>query len=138
MKQNPNFNTLLDPKCDWALRHLDSFPVEINTADYYTLLRIPGIGVISAKRIISARKYCHLQFEHLKKLGVVLKRARYFITCDGKYYDTIKHFSDDFIEQNLLFLERNSLPVSSYIQTSLFSASEPNRFDKLKVLTGNL
>lgn len=137
-EQNPNFNTLLDPKCDWALRHLGSFPVEINTADYYTLLRIPGIGVISAKRIISARKYCHLQFEHLKKLGVVLKRARYFITCNGKYYDIVRNFNNGFIEQNLLFLERSSLPMPSYVQTSLFDNAEPNRFDRLKVLTGNL
>ena len=137
-EQNPNFNTLLDPKCDWALRHLDSFPVEVNTADYYTLLRIPGIGVISAKRIVSARKYCHLQFEHLKKLGVVIKRARYFITCDGKYYDTVRNFNNGFIEQNLLFLERSSLPMPAYVQTSLFDNSEPNRFDRLKVLTGNL
>lgn len=137
-EQNPNFNTLLDPKCNWALRHISSFPIEINTADYYTLLRVPGIGVISAKRIISARKYCNLQFEHLKKLGVVLKRARYFITCNGKYYDTIKHFSEGLIEQNLLFLERTDLPVPSYIQTSLFNSSEPNKFDRQKVLTGNL
>lgn len=105
-EQNPNFNTLLDPKCDWALRHLEQFPVEVNQADYGTLLRVPGIGVISAKRILRARKDCHLQFEHLKKLGVVLKRARYFITCNGKYYDTISKFNDGFISENLIYLER--------------------------------
>ena len=105
-EQNPNFNTLLDPKCDWALRHLEQFPVDINRVDYATLLRVPGIGVISAKRILRARKDCHLQFEHLKKLGVVLKRARYFITCDGKYYDSIQKFNDGFISENLIYLER--------------------------------
>ena len=80
-ESNPNFNTVLDPKCDWALRHLEQFPVEINQANYYTLLRVPGIGVISAKRIIQARRSFLLNFDQLKKLGVVLKRARYFITC---------------------------------------------------------
>lgn len=105
-EQNPNFNTLLDPKCDWAIRHLESFPVEINLADYSTLLRVPGIGVVSAKRILRARKNCNLQFEHLKKLGVVLKRARYFITCGGKYYDKISKFNDGFISENLIYLER--------------------------------
>ena len=75
--EHPNFNTLLDPKCDWALRNLDKFPIEINTADYYTLLRIPGIGVISAKKIITARREFLLDFESLKKLGVVLKMSNY-------------------------------------------------------------
>lgn len=105
-ENNPNFNTLLDPKCDWAIRNLQNFPIEVNSADYATLLRVPGIGVISAKRILQARKTCHLQFEHLKKLGVVLKRARYFITCNGKYYDTIQKFNDSFISENLIYLER--------------------------------
>lgn len=70
---HPNFNNILDPKCDWALRHLDKFPVEINKADYFTLLRIPGIGVISAKKIIRARRSFALDFKALKSLGVVLK-----------------------------------------------------------------
>ena len=83
-EQNPNFNSLLDPKCDWAIRHIDKFPVDINKADYFTLLRVPGIGVISAKRIVRARSQFHLKFEDLKRFRVVLKRARYFITCDRK------------------------------------------------------
>jgi len=82
--QKPNFNVLLDPKCDWALRHLGQFPVEINTASFETLLRVPGIGTKSAMRIVNARRYSHLDFPHLKKIGVVLKRAHYFITCLGK------------------------------------------------------
>ena len=136
-EQNPNFNTLLDPKCDWAIRHLENFPVEVNSADYATLLRVPGIGVISAKRILRARGNCHLQFEHLKKLGVVLKRARYFITCDGKYADSIAHFDQGFISENLLYLERKLLPTPSYVQTSLFDELEPTKSDKIKCLTGN-
>lgn len=83
-ESQPNFNELLDPKCDWALRHLEHFPVEVETASYATLLRIPGIGPKSASRIIHARRYGRLNFESLKKMGVVLKRAHYFITCGGR------------------------------------------------------
>lgn len=103
---NPNFNSLLDPKCDWAIRNIENFPVEINNADYFTLLRVPGIGVISAKRIIMARRNFNLNFENLKGLGVVLKRARYFITCNGKYFDRIKTFNPNFIMTNLMQLEK--------------------------------
>lgn len=111
-EEHPNFNPLLDPKCDWALHHLEQFPIEIQTANYHTLLRVPGIGVISAKKIILARKEHHLTFTHLKKLGIVLKRARYFITCNGKYYDNIQTFNDKFIQTNLLYSERQSIPYS--------------------------
>ena len=62
MKKRPNFNVLLDPKCDWALQHLEQFPVEINKADYHTLLRVPGLGVNSARRIVAARKYGNLTY----------------------------------------------------------------------------
>ena len=79
----PNFNPLLDPKCDWALRHLERFPVEINQASFEELLRVPGIGTKSASRIVNARRFGSLDFSHLKKIGVVLKRAGYFITCGG-------------------------------------------------------
>ena len=82
--ERPNFNEQLDPKCDWALRHLELFPVEVNSVPFDMLLRIPGVGPTSARRIAAARKYEGLTFEHLKKMGVVLKRAHYFITCSGK------------------------------------------------------
>ena len=75
----------IDPKCAWALDHLDNFPVEVNTAPYETLLRVPGIGVKSAKRIVAARKTSALDEEALRRLRVVLKRARHFITCKGRY-----------------------------------------------------
>ncbi len=81
----PNLPFDLDPKAAWALRHLDRFPVEVNTADYETLLRVPGIGITYAKRIIQARRLHTLSHELLRKIGVSLKRARYFITCNGKY-----------------------------------------------------
>lgn len=85
-EENPNFDELLDPKSGWAIRNIDKFPVEINKADYFTLLRVPGIGVKSAQRILQARKVTVLGFDDLKKLGIVLKRAKYFITCKGKYF----------------------------------------------------
>ena len=81
---HPDFNPVLDPKCNWAINHMEQFPVEINRAPYEMLLRVPGIGVKSAMRIRSARRYAKLDFDALKKLGVVLKRARFFIVCNGK------------------------------------------------------
>lgn len=99
-EKRPNFNVVLDPKCDWAVNHLERFPVEIMRADYYTLLRVPGIGVKSAKRITSARRYNNLNFESLKKMGVVLKRAAYFITCNGKTMFPL-NMNQDFIARSL-------------------------------------
>lgn len=103
-EKRPNFNLLLDPKCDWAVRHLEKFPVEVMTADYYALLRVPGLGVTSARRICRARRYGRLQFDDLKKMGVVLKRAMYFITCQGKVYMPFK-MQESFITTNLLGLK---------------------------------
>ena len=119
---HPNFNVLLDPKCCWALNHLDIFPVEVNQADYYTLLRVPGIGCKSAARIVKARRTGNLRFEDLKKIGVVLKRALYFITCGGRMmYRT--RIDQDYITRNLLNT-RERLPEGAdgmtYRQLSLF------------------
>jgi predicted DNA-binding helix-hairpin-helix protein len=75
----------LDPKCAWALNHLDRFPVELNRADYETLLRVPGIGVRSARKILAARRYGKLHLDDLKSLNLVMKRAGWFITCNGRY-----------------------------------------------------
>ncbi len=116
---NPNFNLLLDPKADWALRHLEEFPKEINTCSYNDLLKIPGIGVTSAKRIISSRKYFKISFNDLQKMGIVLKRAKYFIVCDGKYFVNNLCFNRSFIESNLV-LEDNLLTSLKGEQLSLF------------------
>jgi len=97
---NPNFHLELDPKSDWALRNLHVFPVEVNQADYRVILRVPGIGVRSARKIVMARRFHSLDFEDLKKIGVVLKRARYFITCRGKYYGGIP-FQENSIREKL-------------------------------------
>lgn len=121
-EERPNFNVFLDPKCDWALRHLELFPVEVNRADYRTLLKVPGIGTKSASRIVKARRMGNLDFDALKKIGVVLKRALYFITCNGKMMYPVK-IEENFITRNLLNLDEK-LPVRddgiNYRQLSLF------------------
>lgn len=127
-EKRPNFNILLDPKCDWALQHLEQFPVEINRADYHTLLRVPGIGVNSARRICGARKTARLGFEDLKKMGVVLKRALYFITCSDKMMYPTK-LEEDYITRNLLSIHEK-LPFDqsgiTYKQLSLLDDSTEN------------
>lgn len=105
--QNPNFNVLIDPKADWAIRHLEEFPKEINTCSYNDLLKIPGIGIKSAKRIISSRKHFTIHLEDLKRMGVVLKRAKYFILCNGKYVTNRDLFNQKFIEKNIILEEKN-------------------------------
>jgi putative DNA modification/repair radical SAM protein len=122
-EERPNFNVLLDPKCNWALGHLDVFPIEINKADYYTLLRVPGIGVKSAQRIVKARKTGILRFEDLKKIGVVLKRAIYFITCNGQMMYPVK-IEENYITNQLVSIKER-LPFgidgsATYQQISLF------------------
>ena len=87
--KNPNFDINFDPKTTYALNNIDHFPVEINRAPYETLIRVPGIGIRGARKIVSARRINFLDFHDLKKLGIVLKRAQYFITCKGKYYGSV-------------------------------------------------
>lgn len=121
-EKNPNFNVLIDPKCNWALEHLEFFPVEVNLADYRTLLRVPGIGYKSAERIVRARRMGKLDFSDLKKMGVVLKRAIYFITCNGKMMYPTK-LEQDYILRNLLSVG-DKVPIEiremGYQQLSLF------------------
>ena len=121
-EKHPNFNVFLDPKADWALQHLELFPVEINKISYDMLLRVPGIGVKSAQRIVRARRNGNLDFEHLKKIGVVLKRALYFITCNGKMMYPTK-IEEDYITRNLMNVKER-LPFDAdgvtYKQLSLF------------------
>lgn len=100
-KKNPDLDTRLDPKANWALNNLKFFPVEVNKADYEMLLRVPGIGIKSARRIVKARRTGSLDYYDLQKFGTVLKRARYFITCNGKYYGGIP-FREDIIKERLL------------------------------------
>lgn len=121
-ENRPNFNVLLDPKCDWALGHLELFPMEINKVEYKKLLRIPGVGVKGAQKIARARRNGNLNFQDLKKLGIVLKRAVYFITCNGKMMYSMK-VEEDYITRNLLSV-KEKLPLQigdiTYRQLSLF------------------
>ena len=116
---HPDFDPLVDPKCSWAIGHMDYFPVEVMHADYETLLRVPGIGPVSARRIVSARRSSTLRYEDLKKLGVVLKRAQYFITCGGRVRKGLQ-FSSDTIVRQLEAVERGDLPTAQLQQLSLF------------------
>ncbi|MCI8658627.1 MAG: putative DNA modification/repair radical SAM protein [Lachnospiraceae bacterium] len=122
-EDRPNFNILLDPKCDWALRHLELFPVEVNRADYGTLLRVPGLGVKSARRILAARRSAVLDFPDLKKMGVVLKRAMYFLTCSGKMMIPVQ-MNENFITSQLISVDHKKAwdieNHDSYRQLSLF------------------
>ena len=112
----------MDPKCNWAVQHLELFPVEINRVEYEMLLRVPGIGYKSAARIVRARRMGMIQFEDLKKMGVVLKRALYFITCNGKMMYPIK-IEQDYITRNLINAKErlpDSVQNMNYRQLSLF------------------
>ena len=121
-EEEPNFNPLFDPKCNRALRHLEYFPVEVNRAPYEMLLRVPGLGYRSARRIVRARRLGTLDFQDLKKIGVVLKRAMYFLTCNGRMMYPVK-LEQDYIARNLLDAgERLPQEVRgmTYQQLSLF------------------
>lgn len=144
-EDRPNFNVLLDPKCDWALRHLEQFPVEVNRASYDTLLRVPGMGVKSARRIVAARRSSALDFPDLKKIGVVLKRARYFITCSGRMMQPSK-IDEDYITSQIIGDERRHVwdieHKDCYRQLSMFDDMKltmpPTVLDTQSVIWGNL
>lgn len=120
--QHPNFDPMLDPKCYWAITHPEQFPVEIMTADLGRLLRVPGIGPTGARRILSARRTGFLHFDDLKKMGIVLKRAQFFILCGGRMREGL-HFTADTLAFQLQAVERGSLPASAAQQLSLFDAT---------------
>lgn len=134
-EKHPFLDTLLDPKCNWAMNNLALFPVEINSAPYEMLLRVPGIGVKSARRIAVARRGVRLDFDALRRLGVVLKRAAYFITCDGKYMYSALKMQESFIYNSLTA----SLPpqaIENPTQMNLFGEIE--RMERIKCLTGEI
>ncbi len=120
--QHPNFDPMLDPKCYWAITHPEQFPVEIMTADLGRLLRVPGIGPTGARRILSARRTGLLHLDDLKKMGIVLKRAQFFILCGGRMREGL-HFTADTLAFQLQAVERGSLPASAAQQLSLFDAT---------------
>jgi len=137
---NPNFDPNLDPKISWALRNIEKFPVEVNKASFDELLKIPGVGTVSALRIERQRKIAAVKYEDLKKMGVVLKRARFFLTCMGKYYGG-KDLEPEYIRGKAIEAEqiRNSLlPINDELQISMFTSGfqqtiEENRNGRLLV-----
>lgn len=143
-EKRPFFNVMLDPKEDWAVRHLEYFPVEINRAPMNMLLRVPGVGVKSAQRIVAARRSTNLTFADLKKIGVVLKRALYFITCSGRMMYPTK-LEEDYIVRNLTD-EKDRIRFGNdgmtYRQMSLFDdncfTGLPAIDDRLQVASGQL
>ncbi|KAA3439689.1 putative DNA modification/repair radical SAM protein [Rufibacter hautae] len=106
-EQNPQLDLQIDPKLAWALRNRHVFPLEINTADYEMILRVPGVGIKSAKKIVAARRFAHLTWEHLRQIGVVLKRAKYFITCGGRSLET-REWDEETIRRRIIFGEKGS------------------------------
>jgi len=135
-EDKPNFNLLIDPKCNWALNNYGMFPVEINTAPYEILLRVPGLGVKSAQKLIRARRFGALDFYDLKKLGVVLKRAQYFITCKGKSMAGIPNSPDSILYG--LLSKRSAEIANPMEQMSLFDTSQSTREEYIKCLTGQI
>ena len=119
--EHPDFNPYIDPKCCWAVNHMDQFPVEIMRADYETLLRVPGIGPTGAKRIVQARRSTNLRFEDLQKLGIVVKRTQYFITCGGRTREGLQ-FSPATLVRQLEAVERGLVAPDEMQQLSLFDA----------------
>lgn len=143
-EKHPNFDVYLDPKCDWALQHMELFPVEINHAPYSILLRVPGIGVKSASRIVQARRSCRLDFPQLKRMGVVLKRAHFFITCSGRMMMKFP-LNPDFIARQLRSAEEQknwqTAHPDSGRQLSLFDdfgLARSAKEDAVSVMTGQL
>ncbi len=121
-ENQPDLDPRMDPKCCWALRHPEFFPVEVNRADYEAILRVPGIGMRGAQRIVAARRYGPLSFEGLKRLGIVMKRAQYFITCGGRMLPGLR-FSQDSVYRRLTGLEQAALGGGSWEQLSLFGGA---------------
>ncbi|MEG1895187.1 MAG: putative DNA modification/repair radical SAM protein, partial [Oscillospiraceae bacterium] len=134
--ENDMFNPYLDPKCNWAINNMQLFPCEINTAEYSMLLRVPGIGVRCAKRIVCARRAAYLDFDGLKKIGVVLKRAQFFITCKGKTapYVTI---DKENVQRRLIGAYPTDEGLKGVEQLSLFSP-QLTREDVQKCITGQM
>lgn len=133
-EDKPFLDPLLDPKCNWAMNNLQLFPVEVNTAPYEMLLRVPGIGVKSARRIMMARRGSRLDFEALKRLGVVLKRAAYFITCSGKYMYSALKMDYGFIYSSLTA----SIPPERLENPTQFSLFAPSSHTVLPERCGQL
>ena len=137
-ERNPDFNPWLDPKCNWALNHMERFPVEINDASYEALLRVPGVGVKSAQRIVQARRTGLLDYSGLKRIGVVLKRAQYFIICRGKTMDGLRFTPAGAFRALISERSAGMLPHNTPEQLSLFDPPPIGREELVQCLTGQM
>ncbi len=118
VNEGENLSTEFDPKCAWALRNMQLFPVEINRAPLEMLLRVPGVGARSAYKIVEARKYTKLSFEDLTKMKISLKRAKHFITCNGKFYgEKRENAVRGLLAENLSFMQAEQLDIFSLSST---------------------
>lgn len=132
-EERPDFDERIDPKCDWAIRHLGQFPVEINRASYDELLRVPGIGPKGVQKIMSARRYGSVNFEMLKKMHITLKRAQYFITCNGKMLNRIP-IEEQFIIRQIADIDR---PEIMQIMGNTVQFEQMNLFKDFNMAAGS-
>ena len=137
--QHQSFNPLVDPKCNWAINHMEQFPVEVNKAPYEMLLRVPGIGVKSAQRILQARRTSPISYDGLKRIGVVLRRAQYFLLCQGKMAEGLR-ISPESVLHALISKQDYEAALRAQEQPqqlSLFD-QDPTKEDLMKCLTGQI
>lgn len=132
---HPDLSMEFDPKTDWAIRNIQNFPIEVNRADFEMLIRVPGIGVKSARRILAARQMASIDYELLKKFGVVLKRAKYFITCKGKYYGGV-NLDGEVIKNRLLAGSGVKESIENGEQLTIFSLFNNAFNDSISKVTG--
>lgn len=138
-EQHQSFNPLVDPKCNWAINHMEQFPVEVNKAPYEMLLRVPGIGVKSAQRILQARRTGPISFDGLKRIGVVLRRAQYFLLCQGKMAEGLRVTPESVLRA---LISKQDYEAALHVQEqpqqlSLFD-QDPTKEDLTKCLTGQI
>lgn len=136
-EEHQSFNPYLDPKCNWAVNHMEQFPVEVNRAPREVLLRVPGIGVNSADRIVAARRHSSLDFAALKKIGVVLKRAQYFILCKGKAAEGIS-ITPDGVLRGLVSEQCQHMAFSGQYEQMNLWQEQITREDVAQCLTGQI
>ena len=118
-KEQPLLDLDIDPKLSWAIRNMQVFPIDINKADIQLILRVPGIGVLSAQKIVGARKFGKLNWDQLKQIGVAVNRARYFVTCNSPQFER-RDLTGTNIKQFILAGSSSKYLKSQVTQLSIF------------------
>jgi putative DNA modification/repair radical SAM protein len=135
-EEHASFNPYVDPKCNWALNHMHLFPVEINRAPQEMLMRVPGIGLTGTERIVSARRVAAVDFDGLKKMGISVKRAQYFITCNEKMLPGLKTSPDHIL--GALVSDRDRKATGLAAQQLSFFQEQITREDIVKCISGQM